>query len=297
MSEDIQIKWKINSMDCYPEYNGSSNYIFNVNWSCLSYYNGNNGGPFEGEVKGSTKIPPSDSSSSFTPYERLGEDQVMSWVHAVITTTAKENFENEARQQILNQINPPTITLANPWGQNIFPIIPPSIECDPPKQITIWSGQNAYLAIGAKGQPLNYQWKRNSQILENATGEGLQILNAQVDQAGIYNVSVYNSLGSVETSGCNIIVKPPEAPTILDQPKGMQVFINSQFILNVRAKAYPKPQYQWMFNDVDIPGAVKEGYMIEKVKETDAGDYSVRISNFVGSVVSNIAPLIIKTPA
>jgi hypothetical protein len=45
MSEDMQLKWKVTAMDCYPEFSGATDYVFNVHWDCLSYYNGVSGNP------------------------------------------------------------------------------------------------------------------------------------------------------------------------------------------------------------------------------------------------------------
>lgn len=294
MEQNIQLAWRVIKMECLPEYQGSRLYVFNVNWKCLSYYNGIAGGPFYGEVEGFTSMPVPENVSSFTPYDELSESQVLSWVYSNMTISEKERFETLAKEKILNQINPPIVSLPNPWKEVNFPIINPCFDTQPPQQITIWSGQNTYIAAGVNGQPLNYQWKKDSQILSNATGEGLLILNAQIEQAGNYTLLVSNASGSAESSGCNLIVKPPTIPVILDQPAGKSAKIGDNFILNVRASGYPKPNYQWIFNDSEIPGQTKEGFMINHIRENNAGNYKVKVSNCVGSVESENAILNIQ---
>jgi len=294
MEQNIQLTWKVSKMECLPEYQGSRLYVFNINWKCLSYYNGIAGGPFYGEVEGFTSIPVPENVSSFTPYDELNESQVLSWVYSRMTTAEKESVETLAKEKILNQINPPIVILPNPWKEINFPIIAPYFDTQPPQQITIWSGQNTYIAAGAEGQPFNYQWKKDSEILTNATGKGLSILNAQIEQAGNYTLFVSNASGSAESSGCNLIVKPPTIPVILNQPLGKSVKIGDNFILNVRASGYPKPNYQWMFDDFEIPEQTKEGFMITNAQENNAGNYKVRVYNCVGSVESENAILNIE---
>ena len=59
MSEDMQLKWKVTAMDCYPVFSGATDYVFNVHWDCLSYYNGISGGPYYGRVYSVTSVPAS----------------------------------------------------------------------------------------------------------------------------------------------------------------------------------------------------------------------------------------------
>jgi hypothetical protein len=94
MSEDMQLKWKINQMDCYPEFSGATDYVFNVHWDCLSYYNGPSGGPYYGRTYGVTSVP--SSPGPFTPYIDLKEEQVFSWVYSAMPSGDKEKFEEKA---------------------------------------------------------------------------------------------------------------------------------------------------------------------------------------------------------
>ena len=208
----------------------------------------------------------------------------------------KEIQENLAIQEILNQISPPVVTPPNPWPTDIFPVIAPFITIQPQNQITLWSGQTAYVSIGVGGQPLNYQWRKDGSDLPGCIGDGLLINNIQVDQAGLYDAVISNSLGSATSSGCQIYVSPPVAPVIVDQPSGGEAFTGSLFIFNVNATGYPTPSYQWMFNGSEISGAVGGGYSIENVQESQAGDYTVKVYNAVGEVVSDIAHLNVVVP-
>src|SRR5439155_12254 len=53
----------------------------------------------------------------------------------------------------------------------------------------------------------------------------------------------------------------------------------------------PVLAYQWLFNGAIIPGATSNGFTIPVPLGSDAGDYSVRITNLYGSVISAAANL------
>jgi hypothetical protein len=56
--------------------------------------------------------------------------------------------------------------------------------------------------------------------------------------------------------------------------------------LTVTATGTPAPTYQWMKNGIDIAGATAATFTIASASPTDAGVYSVRVTNSSGSVTS-----------
>ena len=287
MSQDMQLKWKINQMDCYPEFSGATDYVFNVHWDCLAYYLGPSGGPYYGRTYGVTSVPA--SPGPFTPYIDLKEDQVFSWVYSAMPSGDKDKFESAAVQQIVNQIIPPVVSPSNPWPADIFPVIAPSITVQPQSQMNLWSGQAAYVSIGVAGQPLAYQWRKDGSNLSGVTGDALQISNIQVDQAGLYDAVISNSLGTVTSSGCAITVNPSVSPVITSQPKGGDVNSGQMIGISVMASGYPTPSYQWNFNGAEISGAMSSTYLIQNAIESQAGDYTVKVFNVAGEVLSDTA--------
>jgi hypothetical protein len=260
----------------------------------LAYYNGVSGGPFYGRTYGVTSVP--SSPGPFTPYIDLEETQVLSWVYSAMPSGEKEGQESGAMQQILNKITPPVVTPPNPWPSDVFPVIAPSITIQPQKQMTLWSGQTAYISLGVNGQPIYYQWRKDSVDLTGETGAGLQISNIQLDQAGSYDAVVSNSLGTAVSSGCAVIVNPPVSPVIDNQPKGGSVDISGQFGMSVMASGYPSPSYQWNFNGIEISGAINSTYFIQNALDFQAGDYTVKVFNAVGQVTSDIAHVDVIIP-
>jgi len=268
MNQDMQLKWKVNQMDCYPEFSGETDYVFNVHWDCLGYYNGISGGPFYGRTYGVTSVP--SSPGPFIPYIDLKEEQVLDWVYAAMPSGGKENYEGSVVQQIVNQINPPVVTPPNPWPADVFPIIAPSIQV----------------------QPI----RKDSVNVIGATGSSLEIVNIQVDQAGTYDVAISNSLGSVVSSGCNITVFPPVSPVITIQPSGGDINYYSMFAMSVSATGYPIPSYQWNLNGSPISGAINPMYWINNADVQNAGDYEVKVYSAAGEVMSNVAHVNVIVP-
>lgn len=58
----------------------------------------------------------------------------------------------------------------------------------------------------------------------------------------------------------------------------------------------PAPTFQWYYNNLAITGATSSSYIISSVTSLNAGNYTVKVSNSYGTVVSNIAAITVNTP-
>jgi hypothetical protein len=61
----------------------------------------------------------------------------------------------------------------------------------------------------------------------------------------------------------------------------------------VAASGIPSPSYQWSFNGTNIAGATSNILPLSNVQSSNAGSYSVLITNLAGSVTSSNALLIV----
>jgi autotransporter-associated beta strand protein len=84
---------------------------------------------------------------------------------------------------------------------------------------------------------------------------------------------------------------PASAPNITAQPSGATVSQGQSANFIVAATGVPAPAYQWYKNGVLIPGATATQYPIASAVRTNAGDYTVVVSNGSGSVTSSVATL------
>ena len=176
---------------------------------------------------------------------------------------------------------------------------PPAITSQPqPSALTLQVGGQATLAIGASGNQITYQWQLNGQPITNnptALTPTLKLSNVQHSDAGSYAVVVSNAGGAVTSNAVTLQVSdtpvaPP--PTILFQPTDRTVTIGHSVSLDVTTigDAFI---YQWFKDGVLIPGANGELLSFHSVQSSDAGSYTVVVSNSSGSVLSAPAHLTI----
>jgi len=83
----------------------------------------------------------------------------------------------------------------------------------------------------------------------------------------------------------------PSAPQIVNQPQSQTVVANGPATFGVTAVGTPVLTYQWYFNGAPLNGANGDTYTIQSVTEADQGNYSVHVSNAIGSTDSQAATL------
>jgi hypothetical protein len=172
--------------------------------------------------------------------------------------------------------------------------VAPGITMNPGNHAVVRS-QSAFFTVGASGTtPLQYQWQFNSTNLTGATNGTLLLTNVQLAQAGSYRATVFNSAGAV-TSGVGIltVLLPPR---ILVQPTNRLVGPGSNATFSVAATGTGPLAYQWRFNGVVIPEATNSSHLVASAQFANAGDYTVEITDSVGSVLSSTATLYLLVP-
>ena len=82
-----------------------------------------------------------------------------------------------------------------------------------------------------------------------------------------------------------------QAPALTTQPQSRSVVTGTSVQFSVTATGTPTPIYQWFFNGAPLTGATSTTFSLTNVRSTDAGDYTVVVSNALGSVTSQGAIL------
>jgi hypothetical protein len=86
-------------------------------------------------------------------------------------------------------------------------------------------------------------------------------------------------------------------PVILAGPQDLAAFASSKAKFSVNVSGSAPLHYQWYFNGTTpLAGATDSQYEISSVQAAKAGDYTVVITNIVGSVTSAKAKLTLATP-
>ena len=186
-------------------------------------------------------------------------------------------------------------------GATLVVLAPPVIT-RAPAPVTVVAGLTARLSVVASGmEPLQYQWRFGGTSLSGATNSTLTLVNVQAAQAGAYFVVVTNFVGAVTSAAVALTV---DSPISIDtQPAGLTVSQGSPATFNVTASGTPPLAYQWLLNGTVLPSATNRVLSIPAAQLSDAGQYSVLVSNIVGSAVSttarltvNLAPAISRQP-
>jgi hypothetical protein len=85
------------------------------------------------------------------------------------------------------------------------------------------------------------------------------------------------------------------APTIVDQPAPESVNVGANAAFWTVAAGTAPLSYQWSFNGTAIPGATSSLHVVQNAQASNAGAYSVTISNAAGTVTSNAPALTVNT--
>lgn len=87
-----------------------------------------------------------------------------------------------------------------------------------------------------------------------------------------------------------------DPPGITTQPTDASVLAGVDVTFSVTATGSPPLNYQWRINGTNLVGATSATLTLNDVTATNAGTYTVLISNSAGSVVSGNAKLAIRIP-
>ncbi len=171
----------------------------------------------------------------------------------------------------------------------------PTISGQPQSQ-SVAAGANVTFSVQATGSPApTYQWTRNGAAIAGATGASLTLNSVAAANAGAYAVAVTNSAGSVTSNSATLTVTGGgtggAVPVIVSQPVGVTAATGSTVALTVVATGTPAPTYQWRKDGVAIADATDATLRLATVAGTNAGSYTVTVSNSGGAVTSTAAPV------
>ena len=182
---------------------------------------------------------------------------------------------------------------------NAAPVTPvaPSIVTQPVSRAVAIGGNVVFFVVAAGDAPLTYQWRLNGVDLPGQTGTSLTLNNVQASRAGSYSVVVSNVAGTKTSDSAVLTVLPSlTRPVIIVQPESRTALPGENVIFSVVASGNPTPTYQWLRNGVEITGETKALITLTNVQPSQAGDFTVRVTNSEGAVTSASATLIVNSP-
>lgn len=172
----------------------------------------------------------------------------------------------------------------------------PQITSDPVSQTNVANANVAFSVVANGGPKPTYQWILNDSPVAGATERSLILPNIQSQNAGVYTVVVSNSVAAI-TSAPAILVVTNAPPTLVTNLSNRVAIEGTCVGISPVVYGTAPLFYQWHLNGTDIPGATNLILDFTPIRSTNAGKYSVTISNNLGSVTSRVATVTIKTYA
>ena len=172
--------------------------------------------------------------------------------------------------------------------------VAPSISTQPVNQSVV-VGQSATFTVSATGGgTITYQWKKNGTDISGATNSTYtKPATAIGDSGAVYTVVVSNAAGAVTSTEATLTVTAEAVkPSITGQPYAKPVTAGQTATFTVEATGTSPLRYQWKKNGTDIGDATTSTYTTPVTSLADSGtEYSVVVSNDVGTATSSIASL------
>jgi sugar lactone lactonase YvrE len=183
------------------------------------------------------------------------------------------------------------VPVANAAGANLQLL-------SPPQTLYVKAGQSAVFTVSATASPApTYQWQKDGEIIPGATGASYTIAATQYTDAGAFSVAVSSGAVTVTSGVATLRVFPPETDLppiiVVGQPADQTVAAGQSATFTADVATTSAPTYQWMKNGAAIPSATRTTCTIANAQTSDAGSYTVVVTNTAGSKTSDPAVLTI----
>ena len=161
-------------------------------------------------------------------------------------------------------------------------------------------GTTASFGVSANGAiPLYYQWRKDAFVMAdggNITGaqtSTLTVSNVSKSDDGNYTVVVTNASDNATSTGATLTVVDP---WITGQPASQSRELGQSVTFSVAAAGAAPLEYQWWKDGVALPQASNAVLVLTNLQWSDAGRYTLVVSNPYGSVTSAVAQLLVDGP-
>ena len=188
------------------------------------------------------------------------------------------------------------VTTSAPAVVSVNPASRPTIVDQPINTIATIGGR-ATLAFTATGSPTPaFQWYKNGVAIGTATSLSLVIPSVAGTDAGTYTATATTTLEGIPYRSTTnpAILTVMAGPVLTVQPASQSVLVGNPATFSVAVQGLAATTYQWRKNTTAIAGATASSYPLTSAVVTDAGRYTVIVTNSDGSITSNPADLVVN---
>lgn len=165
-----------------------------------------------------------------------------------------------------------------------------------PSSATVAPGSSHTFGVQSRGQaPFTYQWYKNDQAIQGATGQFYSLTNIQEADEGNYHVVVTNSVASA-TSTDAVLDVIDGITSVVASVTPADAYLGQEIRFTVVHDGEGEITYQWRRNGNNISGATSATYVIPGATAAADGSYTVAVTNEVGTKVSNAVTLALQNP-
>jgi hypothetical protein len=158
-------------------------------------------------------------------------------------------------------------------------------------------GQNVTFSASATATTsIVWTWHRNGIPLNNggnifnANTSSMVINPIGVADTGIYYAVAQSLFGCADTS-INSHLSVISNTTITQQPQSQTICTGQRVLFRVGLNVTAGATYQWRKNGINIPGAIRDSFVINSATLADSGQFTVQVTSGCGNVLSAIAQL------
>lgn len=146
----------------------------------------------------------------------------------------------------------------------------------------------------ASGSTATYQWYRGAGALSGQTGARLTLPGVTPANAGDYSVVAKVGASSLTSAPIRLEIVS-SAPVLTATPQSVVRFVNGTTRFSAAAIGTQPISYSWRKGADVIPGATGPVLEIQDLQASDAGEYTVTVSNALGTKTAS-ATLTLATP-
>lgn len=167
-----------------------------------------------------------------------------------------------------------------------------------PQSQTVAVGANVSLSVtvtNTANLPIGYRWRRpapGSVISLNEFTSVTNLFNIQTNLSGIWSVFITNEA----PSGVSAVTSSNAYLTVVVPPTNRTALAGSTATFNAIAVGPAPIRYQWQRAGANIPNATNQTLVLTNVQPSEAGEYSVVVTNIIGQPAVFTAALQVVGP-